>query len=221
MGVKNFETGVLVQKFDQGIANCVHFFFQKRTITRRPLALECFTPTKFAKTVFLQHKGNAVWSQNQISAKNPKTFSEILHFREILLQVCCHVSRIKKSRFFRKNSTFLVQKTFFWKVRFQLNSVTNLIFFKNAKLQYITPAASTWFYFDIMNMGGKEWKQKCHVIVVASFFQNYHLSSIERNLVIPKWTRKIFRPEVWLNVIRFYIMTENVFWLRIFLVVLR
>ena len=137
---------------------------------------------------------------------------------------CCKfavMSLGEKSPFFRKNSTFLVQKTFFWKVRFQLNSVTNLIFFKNAKLQYITLAASTWFYFDIMNMGGKEWKQKCHVIVFASFFQNHHLSSIERNLVIPKWTRKIFRPEVWLNVIRFHIMTENVFWLRIFLVVLR
>ena len=115
MGVKNFETGVLVQKFDQGSANCVQFFFQKGTITRRPLALEYFTPTKFAKNVFLQHKGNAVWSQNQISAKNPKTFFEILHFREILLQICCHVFRRRKSLFFRKNSTFLVQKTFFLK----------------------------------------------------------------------------------------------------------
>ena len=93
-------------------------FFQKRTLTRLPLALECFTSTKFAKNVFLQHKGNAVWSQNQISAKNTnvkKTFFEILLFREILLQVCCHVSRRKKSMFFRKNSTFLVQKTFFLK----------------------------------------------------------------------------------------------------------
>ena len=48
-----------------------------------------------------------------------------------------------------------------------------------------------------------------------------HLSSIERNLVNPKWTRKNFRPQVWLNVIRFYIMTENTFWLRILLVILR
>ena len=71
MGVKNFETGVLVQKFDQGSANCVPFFFQQRTLTRRPLALEYFTPTKFAKNLFLQHKWNAVWSENQISAKNP------------------------------------------------------------------------------------------------------------------------------------------------------
>ena len=52
MGVKNFETGVLVEKFDQGSAICVQFFFQKRTLTRRPLALEYFTPTKFAKNVF-------------------------------------------------------------------------------------------------------------------------------------------------------------------------
>ena len=72
-----------------------------------------------------------------------------------------------------------------------------------------------------MNMGGKEWKRKIQEIVFASFFQNYHLSSIERNFVIPKKTRKIFRPQVWLNVIRFYIMTENMFWLRIFPVILR
>ena len=71
MGIKNFETGVLVEKLDQGSADCVQFFFQKRTLTRCPLALECFTSTKFAKNVFLQHKGNAVWLQNQISAKNP------------------------------------------------------------------------------------------------------------------------------------------------------
>ena len=67
-----------------------------------------------------------------------------------------------------------------------------------------------------MNMGGKEWKRKIHEIVFASY-----LSSIERNLVIPKWTRKIFRHQVWFNVIRFYIMTENMFWLRILLVILR
>ena len=111
-------------------------FFQKRTVTRLPLALEFFTPTKFAKNVFLQHKGNAVWSQNQISAKNTnvkKTFFEILLFREFLLQVCCHVSRRKKSMFFRKNSTFLVQKTFFWKVRLWLNFVTNVIFFSKTQ----------------------------------------------------------------------------------------
>ena len=48
-----------------------------------------------------------------------------------------------------------------------------------------------------------------------------YLSSIERNLVIPKWTRKIFRPQVCLNAIRFHIMTENMFWLRILLVFLR
>ena len=131
MGVKNFETGVMVQKCDQGSANCVQFFFQKGTITRRPLALEYFTPTKFAKNVFLQHKGNAVWSQNQISAKNPnvkKIFFEILLFREILLQFCCLVSRRKKSMFFRKNWTFLVQKKFFWKVRFWVIFVTKLTF---------------------------------------------------------------------------------------------
>ena len=72
-----------------------------------------------------------------------------------------------------------------------------------------------------MNMGGKEWKRKIHEIVFASVFQNYHLSSIERNFVIPKWTWKIFRLQVWLNVIRFYIMTENMFWLRIFPIILR
>ena len=64
MGIKNFETGVLVEKFGQGSAIYVEFFLQKRTLTRRPLALEYFTSTKFAKNVFLQHKGNAVWLQN-------------------------------------------------------------------------------------------------------------------------------------------------------------
>ena len=53
MGIKSFETGVfLVQKFDQGSADCVQFFYQKRTLTRRPLALEYFTPTKFSKKCF-------------------------------------------------------------------------------------------------------------------------------------------------------------------------
>ena len=178
MGVKKFETGVLVQKFDQGSANCVQFFFQKGTLTRRTLALEFFTPTKFAKNVFLQRKGIAIWSQNQISAKNPnvkKTFFEILLFRELLLQVCCHVSRRKKSMFFRKKLTFLVQKTFFLKSMILVKFCDSPnFFFKHAKLQYITPAASTWFYFDIMNMGGKEWKRKIHEIVFASFFQKYH-----------------------------------------------
>ena len=131
MGVKNFETGVLVQKFHQGSAKCVQFFFQKGKLTRRPVALEYFTPTKFAKNVFLQPKGNAVWSQSQIPAKNPnvkKTFFETLLFREIVLHFCCHVSRRKKSMSFRRISTFLVQKTFFWKVRFWVIFVTKLTF---------------------------------------------------------------------------------------------
>ena len=92
-------------------------FFQKRTLARLPLALEYFTPTKFAKNVFLQHKGNAVWSQNQISAKNPnvkKTFFEIL-FREILLHVCCHVSRRKSPCFSGKIWHFCFRKLFFEK----------------------------------------------------------------------------------------------------------
>ena len=37
------------------------------------------------------------------------------------------------------------------------------------------PAASTWFYFDIMNMGGKEWKRKTRESVFASIFKIYHI----------------------------------------------
>ena len=37
------------------------------------------------------------------------------------------------------------------------------------------PAASTWFYFDIMNMGGKDWKRKTRESVFASIFKIYHI----------------------------------------------
>ena len=95
-------------------------------------------------------------------------------------EFCCKFAVMslgeKSPCFSGKLRHFWFRKLFFGKIPFCLKFVTNLIFFfKNAKLQYITPAASTWFYFDIMNMGGKEWKRKNHEIVFASFFQNYHI----------------------------------------------
>ena len=95
------------------------------------------------------------------------------------------------------------------KIRFYLNSMTILIFSKNRQI-YNTPAASTWFHFDIKNMRGKEMKteySRNHVCII--FPKLSYLYSIERNIVIPKWTRKLFRPQVCLNVIRFYIMTKT------------
>ena len=181
MGIKNFVTGVLVQKFDQGSENCVQVFFQKRTLTRRPLALEFFTPTKFAKNMILQHKGNAVWSQNQISAKNPnvkQTFFEILLFREILLQVSCHVSRRKKSMSFWRISTFLVQKTLFGKVRFWLVSVTILIFSKTQNYykkrpQWVHDFTSISWTWDEKNENGKFTKSCLHQFSKTNMFDQH------------------------------------------------
>ena len=149
-----------------------------------------------------------------------KHFSNKLIFRTF----CCKFAVItlgEKGLSFSEKKSYVFGSEKFLKIRFYLNSVTILIFSKNRQT-YNTPAASTWFHFDIMNMRGKEMKTEYSRNRVFIFFPKLsYLSSIERNLVIPKWTRKIFRTQVCINVIRFYIMTENMFWLRILLVFLR
>ena len=167
MGIKNFETGVLVQKFDQGSANCVHFF-SKAHINKTSASTGTFYTEKFAKIVFLKHKGTAVWPQNQISAKNPivkkNLFWDTTFSRNSAASLLSCLSEKKVQVFPEKFYIFGPEN--FLKIRFYSNSMTNLIFFKNRQI-YKTPAASTWFYFDITNKGGKEWKRKIHEIVFA------------------------------------------------------
>ena len=105
MGIKNFETGILVEKFDPGSAIYVEFFFQKRTLTRRPLALDYFKPTKFSKKCFNNTKEMQYDYRTKFLRKiqvSKLHFFMKLFFQDFLLRICCHVSRRKKCRIFRK-----------------------------------------------------------------------------------------------------------------------
>ena len=117
MDVENFETGVLVQKFHQGSAIYVHFF-QKRTLARLPLALEFFTPTNLLKMCFYNTKEMQFDHRIKFLRKiqmSKKPFLRYFFGKFYSAASLLSCLSEKKSRFFRKNSTFLVQKTFFLK----------------------------------------------------------------------------------------------------------
>ena len=138
MGIKNFETGVLVQKFDRGSANCVNFFSQKRLLTRRPLSLEHFTQTKFAKKCFYNTKEMHYDYRTKFSRKiqsSKKHFSRKLIFRTF----CCNFAVItlgeKGLGFSEKILHFWFKKIFENSILLKFCDYFNF-FQKQANLQY-------------------------------------------------------------------------------------